>query len=323
MPLQQLEIFSTAGCARADGRLAYWNQVAASTLGPVAIDAAGSDFEATLKRIRLRDLEIIAPTSPPATIRTGAIGRATGMLNLQVQHRGISSTHVGDRVARLQAGDFMLFDPSAVSLQQFVEPTEAIIVRLPVAGAEARTPGLRNMLGVPVSGKSGAGVMLSQFIRTTWEQLEHGGNLEWADSLCDVIWPLIDMAYTGVRNASPALGRADKLRRDILGFTDRHCLDSDLTVSRIAAELDVSTRYVQMTFARMQTTPSAYVRSRRLEHAARQLANPYCDTPITGIALDSGFGDLSTFCRLFRSRYGVSPRAYRGGQRRTPGQACT
>lgn len=313
--MQRLETFSTAICPRAAGRLAYWNQLAASTLGPVEIDAVDGDFEATLKRIRLRDLEIIAPTSPPATIRTGATRRVTGMLNLQVQLRGTSTTCVGERIARLQAGDFMLFDPAAVSLQYFAEPTAVIIVRLPLTGAEARAPGLCNMLGVPVSGAHGAGIMLSQFIRTTWEQLEQDGNQDWADSLCEVIWPLIDLAYAGVRGALPAPGRAERLRRDILGYADRHCLDSDLTAARIAAALNVSTRYVQMTFARMGTTPSAYVRSRRLDHAARLLANPGYDTPITSIALDSGFGDLSTFCRLFRCRHGVSPSEYRAGRR--------
>jgi len=313
--LQRLEIYSTAGCARADGRLAYWNRVASSALGPIAIDATAANFEATLKRIRLRDLEIIAPTSPPATIRTGATGPSTGMLNLQVQHRGSSSTRVGERMARLTAGDFMLFDPSEVSLQQFDEATAAIIVRLPIAGAETRAPGLRRMLGLPVSGASGAGVMLSQFIRTTWEQLEHGENIDWADSLCDVIWPLVDMAYASIRGAPPTPGRADKLRHDILGYADRHCLDCDLTATRIASELSVSARYVQMTFARMGTSPSAYVRSRRLEHAARLLSDPRHGGPVTGIALDSGFGDLSTFCRLFRNRYGVSPTAYRAGRR--------
>ncbi len=313
--MQRLEIYSTAGCAQAQGRLAYWNRVASSALGPIAIDAAAGDFEATLKRIRLRDLEIIAPTSPPATIRTGTAGRSTGMLNLQLQHRGSSSTRVGSRIATLAAGDFMLFDPTEVSLQHFDEATAAIIVRLPIAGAEARAPGLRDMLGIPVSGASGAGAVLSQFVRTTWTQLEHGENLGWADSLCDVIWPLVDMAYASARRSPAALGRAEKLRHDILEFADRHYLDNDLTAARVAGVLKVSARYVQMTFARLGTTPSAYVRSRRLEHAARLLADPRCGAQVTGIALDCGFGDLSTFCRLFRTRYGVSPTQYRAGRR--------
>ena len=313
--MQRLEIYSTAGCAPTHRRLAYCNQVAASALGPIVIDAAEQDLEATMKRIRLRDLEIIAPTSPPAVIRTGAARGATGMLNLQVQHRGSSSTRVGDRISTLAAGDFMLFDPSAVSRQQFDEATAAIIVRLPIAGAEARAPGLREMLGVPVSGTNGVGLVLSQFIRTTWEQLELGEDLEWADALCDVIWPLVDMAYASARKAPPAQGKADKLRHDILDYADRNCLDCDLTATRIARSLKVSARYVQMTFARMGTTPSAYVRSRRLEQAARLLADPRCGAPITSIALDSGFGDLSTFCRLFRSRYRVSPTEYRAGRR--------
>ena len=33
--------------------------------------------------------------------------------------------------------------------------------------------------------------------------------------------------------------------------------------------------------------------------------------PITDVALDSGFGDLSTFNRRFRAVFGVSPRQFR------------
>lgn len=317
--MHRLETYSTAGCARAEHRLAYWNDLAASTLGPIEIEAADGGgrgaFEATLKRVRLRDLDLIAPTSAPATIRTGAYGPACGMLNLQVQRSGRSSTRVGERVATLEAGDFMLFDPSAASVQQFAECTAAIIVRLPVAGAEGRVPGLHSMVGMPVRGSAGAGAVLSQFIRTAWSELEAGADLDWADSLCEVVWPLVDMAYAGVREAPAALTRAARLKREILDYAEAHCLDPGLTAARIADAVGVSARYVQMAFAQRGTTPSAYVRARRLEHAARRLADPAREESITTVALDAGFGDLSTFCRLFRSRFGVAPRDYRAGRR--------
>jgi AraC-like DNA-binding protein len=314
--MHRVETFSTAGYTRADRRLAYWNDVA-SSIGPLVIDALDRDsFHATLKRVCLRNCEVVAPTSNPATIRTQPTGAASSVLNLQVQHRGRSSTHFGDRVCTLEAGDFMLFDPSCASVLEFSETTQVIVVRLPTAEAESRVPGLREMAGVPVRGDTGAGAMLSRFLRTAWTQLESEDDLGWADSLCEVIWPLVEMAYAGVRSSRPLATPPERRQREALAYIDTHFLEADLSARRIADELGVSTRYVQVLFAAMGTTPSSYIQSRRLDHAAQLLAQRRRDTAITAIAFDSGFNDLSTFCRVFRRKFGTAPSDYRAGARR-------
>jgi len=57
------------------------------------------------------------------------------------------------------------------------------------------------------------------------------------------------------------------------------------------------------------TTPSALVNRLRLERAAEDLR--MTDRPITTIALDAGFQNLSYFYRRFRQQYGGTPKAYR------------
>jgi AraC-like DNA-binding protein len=56
-------------------------------------------------------------------------------------------------------------------------------------------------------------------------------------------------------------------------------------------------------------TPHQYLVRSRLRHAARRLADD--DSPITDVAYDVGFGDLSNFVRTFHRAAGVSPRAFR------------
>jgi AraC family transcriptional regulator, positive regulator of tynA and feaB len=313
--MHRVETFSTAGYARADRRLAYWNDVA-STIGPLVIDALDRDsFHATLKRVCLRNCVIMAPTSNPATIRTQPTGAASSVLNLQVQHRGRSSTHFGDRIATLEAGDFMLFDPSCASVLEFSETTQAIVVRLPTAEAEARVPGLRGMAAVPVRGDAGAAALLSRFLRAAWTQLESEDDLGWADSLCEVIWPLIEMAYGAVRSSRPLATGRERRQREVFAYIDAHFLEAGLCARQIADELRVSARYVQIIFAEMGTTPTAYIQSRRLDHAAQLLAQTRRNAAIAAIAFDSGFNDLSTFCRAFRRKFGIAPRDYRAGAR--------
>jgi len=51
----------------------------------------------------------------------------------------------------------------------------------------------------------------------------------------------------------------------------------------------------------------------RLRHAARQLADD--DKPVTDVAYDVGFNDLSNFVRTFHRAAGVSPLKFRQASR--------
>ena len=53
-------------------------------------------------------------------------------------------------------------------------------------------------------------------------------------------------------------------------------------------------------------SPHQYLVRSRLRHAARLLADD--ERPVTDVAYDVGFGDLSNFVRTFHRAAGVSPR---------------
>jgi AraC-like DNA-binding protein len=60
-------------------------------------------------------------------------------------------------------------------------------------------------------------------------------------------------------------------------------------------------------------TPHQYLVRSRLRHAARRLADD--DSPITDIAYDVGFNDLSNFVRTFHRAAGASPQKFRQASR--------
>src|SRR5436189_76746 len=61
------------------------------------------------------------------------------------------------------------------------------------------------------------------------------------------------------------------------------------------------------------TTFSEFLLTQRLSQAHRRLCEPDCgEIPISTIAYDCGFGDLSYFNRRFRRAYGLTPREARG-----------
>jgi AraC-like DNA-binding protein len=67
--------------------------------------------------------------------------------------------------------------------------------------------------------------------------------------------------------------------------------------------------FLRLFSAVLGVTPHQYLVRSRLRHAARRLA--YDDSPITDIAYDVGFADLSNFVRTFHRAAGASPLKFR------------
>jgi hypothetical protein len=251
-----LEQMSTADVAVAE-RLPYWNDIASRMITPLRVEALGDGpFEASIARRRLRACEIMSPVSSPARVyREGEC--EAGVLNIQLQHRGRTVNHTGGRTATLEEGDFLLYDPSKALWLSFEEPTQSIVLRLPLATVEERMPHLRQQVGVPVKGNTGAGALFSNFLRQAWAELEGGEEGEWAESLGDAIWPLLDMAYAGTRPRNPC-NRREERRRVLFDAVEAELTDPDLDVHCLARVMGVSARYVQMLFAELGTTPRAF-----------------------------------------------------------------
>jgi len=83
-----------------------------------------------------------------------------------------------------------------------------------------------------------------------------------------------------------------------------------IALEDIAARMDLSPfHFLRLFSAVLGVSPHQYLVRTRLRHAARLLAEE--DRPITDIAYEVGFGDLSNFVRTFHRAAGVSPRAFR------------
>ena len=90
--------------------------------------------------------------------------------------------------------------------------------------------------------------------------------------------------------------------------------DQPLSLTAVAREAAVSPFHFLRVFrAVVGVTPHQYLIRSRLRRAARLLLEG--DRPVTAVALDVGFSDLSNFVRTFRRAAGVSPRRYRQAAR--------
>jgi AraC-like DNA-binding protein len=96
-------------------------------------------------------------------------------------------------------------------------------------------------------------------------------------------------------------------------WIDAHS-QGDIGLEDAANQAGISTFHFLRLFSEiLGVTPHQYLVRSRLRHAARRLADD--DSPITAIAYDVGFGDLSNFVRTFHRAAGVSPHAFRKASR--------
>lgn len=88
----------------------------------------------------------------------------------------------------------------------------------------------------------------------------------------------------------------------------------DIDLGATAAQAGLSTWYFLRLFARVVgVTPHQYLLRSRLRRAARMLAGE--ERPVTEIALEAGFADLSNFVRSFHRVAGLPPRHFRHAAR--------
>lgn len=150
---------------------------------------------------------------------------------------------------------------------------------------------------------------LAGYIGLIADMNEAGGG----DAACDLIYRLV--AHRIEDNASGTPGEDDLATarlRLIKAEIDRRHAHADFRLDDLARAHGLSGRYLQQLFAREGTSFSDYLRDRRADYALRQLERPdQLHRSIADIAFDAGFGDLSSFNRAFRKRFGVTPRDIR------------
>ena len=87
-----------------------------------------------------------------------------------------------------------------------------------------------------------------------------------------------------------------------------HLADPALSPAQIAQRQRTTPRYLHKLFEHEGTTLSRYVLGLRLVQVQRALTDPLrAGTTISELAYAAGFGDLSTFNREFRRRFGATP----------------
>lgn len=104
-------------------------------------------------------------------------------------------------------------------------------------------------------------------------------------------------------------------RQRVIEMIETNFRRPDLSVGAVATQLAVTPRYIHALLEPTGLSFSERVRGCRLDWAAANLRSS--TLTVAAIAADAGFGDLSTFHRHFRERFGQPPGRYRAGVQTT------
>jgi AraC-like DNA-binding protein len=229
------------------------------------------------------------------------------------QSRELNLTHRG-RELRLGPGDATIMQASAPGSAGSRESFGFVEVIIPPADWESRDAHSGDALMRRLWRKSGAVQLLRAYIRS----LERTAVAVSVDGRALVRRHVIDLAVLAATtrcsigessvSAVVAARRATALDHIRSSFED-----PELSLESAARHLRISPRYLQRLLETSGTSFTARVNELRLQRAFTLLTEARDgERRISDIALQVGFPDISHFNRLFRSRFGDTPRGVRG-----------
>lgn len=266
------------------------------------------------------------------TIGTTLLGRCNGtfrtvrrgkrLIQMTNDDRYCLARHTGTTVAQLvHRGREFTLRPGSLVLLKLDEPFHSADgtnhktftnVHLPTAALRASVRGLEDIVGRELA----PGGALSLAMDYSDLLLEHPGAVDEAGMA--IATHLIDLTAIGLgarRDAAEVAQRrglrAVRLQAVLMILRKRYA-EPDFSAHKLAATAGLSERYVNELLYEDGAGFSARLNELRLRKAADLLAQSG-GRRISDIAFACGFNDLSYFNRCFRRRFGLTPRAARGG----------
>lgn len=296
-------------------RFSYWRDAVCQTILHVDAEPQSRDnFEACISGGQIGGARIASFVSKPHRIvrNRGHVIRSaeTGYL-VSWQREGRSRIEQHDSSMFLEPGEIGIVDVEKSFHIDFPTSVNRTLALVPRRSLEEKAPWFRRSPPLKVTTKD-------VFARLICEHLTHlsadsSRNPNAADLLIENVCNLLALA-----TASAGLDRhvAEFPTEALLFFCRENLYRPELSPPMAASQLRISVRTIHLRFQRMGTTFGAWVLSERLEACRRALENAMlARQSISEIAFDHGFREISHFSRVFKSRFGMSPRDYRAAKR--------
>jgi AraC-like DNA-binding protein len=295
-----------------DERLAFWSHEAARLFAPMGFRPLQErPFAGRMLGRELGPLELVRVAGDAHRVQRTEADIALEdpqRLDLFVVTRGDILVAQGGRRGRLRAGDLTSLDTSQPSAAHSDGRFEMLVVMVPKALLGPEVAGMLGRTGRRLAGKAGLPRVAAPFLTGIAAGLQDGSIDPGDEHLVASVVRLVAALHGDLPEPPLPRARAAGLQRQIKDFIELHLREPGLGPERIARAHFISTRYVHKLFEPEGTTVAAYIRTRRLQGARRDLADPaLAGQTIAALAASWGFTDPARFSRAFRAVYGCSP----------------
>ena len=280
---------------RSDMRDAFWGSVSQSRVGPVAFTRVDS----TAQRV-FRTPSRIARASEDFVLM--ALGNS-----------GVNGVFQDGREAVVAAGQFVIYDTTRPYELRFNDSFSQTIFQMPRKLLQQRIGSFDKLTATTFSSDRPLEGLTYDFLLGISRRIEQVDPAT-ATRLLDQALDLIAMAIAErmhERSPDQSFHRSALLYR-LKNYILTHLRDPELSMVRAAAAIGISPRYASDLMAAEQISFRSYIQAQRLERCRRDLSDPALMARHIGdIAFAWGFNDLAHFSRIFKQRFGASPREWR------------
>lgn len=305
------KVWSTAELPSKE-RLSYWVDAICDTF--VHLDCtprSDAPFFGEIRDAPLGALRIGTVTSAAQTVFRSPrqIARAPAdICFLAIHESGRCFVTQDGREAELGPGDLAFFDSTRPHELTFDGSFRQHVLHMPRPAVMQCLGRSEPFTAIRIDGGTGLGSLLAPLLR------DLPGSLPLIPAalhqrIAENLLSLITTALVSIDNRTP-ISAAQTLARVKL-WIETHLAET-LSAERIAGACKISVRHLNRLFAGEETSLMAHVWERRLMRCHRDLTNPLMRRRSIGeIAFAAGFLDLSHFSRVYRMRFGCTPREAR------------
>jgi AraC-like DNA-binding protein len=300
-----------------DRRLAVWQDIVCDTFvgldcrseireafwGAVSQSAVGS---ATFTRVDSCAQRVFRTPSRIARASQDYVLVALG-------NSGVNGVYQDGREAIVAAGQFVIYDTTRPYELRFDDSFSQTILQMPRKLLQQRIGAFDALTATTFSSDRPLEGLAYEFLVSMSKVIDHVDPAT-ATRLLDQGLDLIAMAFAErmhQRSPDQSVHRSALLYR-LKNTILTQLSDPELSMSGVAAAIGISPRYASDLMADEQISFRSYVQSQRLERCKRDLSDPaHAARHVSDVAFAWGFNDLAHFSRIFKQRFGASPREWR------------
>jgi AraC-like DNA-binding protein len=232
------------------------------------------------------------------------LGMQPSGTSIVVQHGREALLRPGELVLWDTTAPYTLFDPDGIRHHYF---------RVPVDRLALPHNMISQLCAVTLSPQHPVADLTATYLQrleTRCDVFERTDTESVAQASVELVRALLTTHIDATELGREAMHATLQLR--IIEYLRAHLHEPNLSAAQVASEHHISVRQLYKVLAAAQIGLGDWIRTERLEACRRDLAERVAHSAsIAVIARRWGFADPSSFARMFRTAYGMSPREWR------------